>query len=156
MKRIALAPMLVFLLVIGCNSFPRSGGNHRYNNFYFQAAQGNAERVREMLRMGQNPNVPEDTFDQMTALMIASKEGHHKVVQVLLAFRANPNVRSVNGHTALMMAAYNRYPKIVELLLDAGADPHLKSEAGHTALSEIQQSEKEEIIHLLKSKGAVE
>ncbi|TGN06916.1 ankyrin repeat domain-containing protein [Leptospira ilyithenensis] len=155
MKRTALGTLLIFL-VIGCATFPDQGRNYRYNNFYFQVAQGNVERVREILRTGQNPNIPEDTFDQMTPLMIASKEGHHNVVHVLLTYKANPNLKSRNGHTALMMAAYNRYPKVVEYLLDAGADPNLKSEAGHTALSEIQQSEKETIIHLLKSKGAVE
>ncbi len=126
----------------------------RSENLFFQVAIGDLEKVRKLLRAGYNVNQPEDTFDRLTPLMIAAKEGHAEMVELLLSFRANTNAVSHNGHTALMLASYHRYPKVVKILLDAGADPNIKSNAGHTALSEITQSDKEEIIRLLTEKGA--
>ncbi|TGN18951.1 ankyrin repeat domain-containing protein [Leptospira idonii] len=146
--------LLVLALTLGGCVVPPERTTSRSQNLYFQVAIGNSENVRNLLQRGYNPDLPEDTYDRMTPLMVASKEGHDEVVRVLLAFRANPNAKSRNGHTALMMAAYNRYPKVVKLLLDAGADPNIQSDAGHTALSEILLTEKEEIVHLLEEKGA--
>jgi ankyrin repeat protein len=153
MKRKGLTIFPILLLAVHCLSFPTSRED-RYSNFYYQVAINDVDRVRQMIRDGADVNRPEDTFERLTPLMIAAKEGYPEMTHLLLTFSANPNAKTRNGHTALMMAAYNRYPKVVQMLLEAGADPNVKSNAGHTALSEITFSDKEEIILLLTEKGA--
>ncbi|MCZ8156492.1 MAG: ankyrin repeat domain-containing protein [Leptospira sp.] len=154
MKPKFVIPILIALLGLQCVNFPNQRRtDDRYFNFFYQVAIGDTDRVRQMIREGADVNQPEDTFERLTPLMIAAKEGHDAMAYLLLTFNANPNAKTRNGHTALMIAAYNRYPKIVKILLEAGADPNIKSNAGHTALSEVTLSDKEEIILLLTEKG---
>ena len=40
----------------------------------------------------------------MTALMLASKRGHIETVRLLLQYKAQVNIKDINGQTALMFA----------------------------------------------------
>lgn len=151
-QKIFLALTLLLLMTRCAHVEHRS--EDRFQNLYYQVAIGNTERVRQLINLGYDVNVPEDTFERLTPLMIAAKEGHAEIASLLISQRADLDAKTRNGHTALMMAAYNRYPKVVKILLDAGANPNLISNAGHTALSEVLMTEKEEILHLLTEKGA--
>jgi ankyrin repeat protein len=53
----------------------------------------------------------------MTALMVASKEGHENVVKLLLEKGANANLKEHNGATALMMASHKGHDTVVKILL---------------------------------------
>ena len=53
----------------------------------------------------------------VTALILASKNGHHQVVELLLNKHADVNICDNNGYTALMFASLIGYHQIVELLL---------------------------------------
>ncbi|MCW7457885.1 ankyrin repeat domain-containing protein [Leptospira bandrabouensis] len=153
MKRTIYLTLSFLLLTIQCANL-QTRSEDRYQNLYYQVAAGNRERVRQLIKHGYDINSPEDTFERLTPLMIASKEGHTEIVLLLVSMNVDLNGKTRNGHTALMMAAYNRYPRIVKILLDAGANPNLVTNEGHTALSEILLSEKEEIVRLLVEKGA--
>ncbi|EMY62414.1 ankyrin repeat domain-containing protein [Leptospira terpstrae] len=153
MKRTIYLALSFLLLTIQCANL-QTMSEDRFQNLYFQVATGNTERVRQLIKQGYDINTPEDTFEKLTPLMIASKEGHTEIVSLLVSTNVDLNAKTRNGHTALMMAAYNRYPRIVKILLDAGANPNLVTNEGHTALSEILLSEKEEIVRLLIEKGA--
>jgi ankyrin repeat protein len=61
--------------------------------------------------------------DGVTALMLASHNGDRKVVQVLLAKRAEVNARTSNGQTALDFATAGEHAEVTALLLQAGAKP---------------------------------
>ncbi len=50
------------------------------------AANGNHERVRDLLPSGANANIMKD--DMITALMMASRQGHAEVVDTLLTHGA--------------------------------------------------------------------
>ena len=69
-----------------------------------------------------------------TALMLAAKEGHHEVVEVLLRSGADINARNKSGFTALMLASYHGQAHVVSQLLQAGADAHLLDASNRTAL----------------------
>ncbi|MCG6147661.1 ankryin [Leptospira levettii] len=153
MKRTNYLVISILLLTIQCANV-QTRSEDRFYNLYYQVAIGNTERVRQLIVQGYDLNTPEDTFERLTPLMIASKEGHTEIVSLLVSMRVDLDAKTRNGHTALMMAAYNRYPKIVKILLDAGANPNVVTNEGHTALSEILLSEREEIVKLLREKGA--
>ncbi len=57
-----------------------------------------------------------------TALHFACLNGHSKVVEVLLAFHANPSVLSMTNLTPLHCACYNGYRQVVKILIKAGGD----------------------------------
>uniref|UniRef100_A0A1X7SRQ7 Uncharacterized protein n=1 Tax=Amphimedon queenslandica TaxID=400682 RepID=A0A1X7SRQ7_AMPQE len=50
-----------------------------------------------------------------TALMIASKNGYYEVVKLLLEWKADPNIKSLDGKTALSVAKTNE----ISVLIDA-------------------------------------
>ncbi|TGL19234.1 ankyrin repeat domain-containing protein [Leptospira yanagawae] len=153
MKRAVYLAFSFLLLTIQCANI-QTRSEERFHNLYYQVAIGNTERVRQLISLGYDINKPEDTFERLTPLMIACKEGHTEIVLILVAMKVELDAKTRNGHTALMMASFNRYPRIVKLLLDAGANPNLVSNEGHTALSEILFSEREEIVRLLVERGA--
>ena len=52
-----------------------------------------------------------------TALILAARYGHDKVVTLLLAGGADIEDKNGSGDTALILAAYNGHDKVVTLLL---------------------------------------
>jgi ankyrin repeat protein len=59
-----------------------------------------------------------------TPLHLAAKGGHVKIIPMLLAAGANPNVENKRGRTPLSFAAQSGPLESVKLLLDAKADPN--------------------------------
>ncbi len=75
-----------------------------------------------------------------TPLLVASLAGHFKVVDMLLAYGADPNKADTYlGYTPLHVACGSKgnvdKPVIVEMLLSAGADIDKGDKFGVTALS---------------------
>lgn len=80
-----------------------------------------------------------------TALMISSRENHLSIVDYLLEYGANPNIKNDEGDTALMYAVAPknldnrsnfrdiRSWDIARLLLENGANPLIKNNDGQTA-----------------------
>lgn len=69
----------------------------------------------------------QDLLNGSTPLIIASANGHDKVLAPLIYRKANLNVRqkTEKGWTALMIAAYNNHDVVVDKLLHNGADFNL-------------------------------
>lgn len=57
-----------------------------------------------------------------------------KLVHLLLAFDANPNVHQQSGWTPLHAAAHRNHARLVALLRSGGADPSLRNDAGLSAI----------------------
>lgn len=67
-----------------------------------------------------------------TALMAASREGHHHIVKCLLERGADTNLQDVNGWTACMLAAYKGHGAICDTLCSVGkADALLSDKHRH-------------------------
>lgn len=70
------------------------------------------------------------------SLYWASRLGHDKIVDVLLAAGAEPNSQELEGHTALTIAAdYGNLPCLVRLLADDRTDTNMRGRQGRCALS---------------------
>ena len=88
-------------------------------------------------------------------LIIAAKNGHIKIVEIMLQRGADVNVRDKEqGTTPLIAAAQQGHKEIVDILLKSGADVNARDTSGKTALSEATRNEHAEIVKLLKERGA--
>jgi ankyrin repeat protein len=107
---------------------------------------GRVDAVKLLLSSGSFVNAA-DPFQEETALMWASAEGHVEVVKALLAAGADPNLKAhvstiterkdadhpSGGFTALMFAARNGHADVVEALIQGRADPKLTNADGASA-----------------------
>jgi ankyrin repeat protein len=94
-----------------------------------------------------------------TALMLAAKNGHKEVVEVLLATgKAEINAQSKNAQTALVLAAENGYKEVAELLLATGKveTNDARDKNGLTALTRAALLGEKEVVELLLATGKVE
>jgi ankyrin repeat protein len=92
--------------------------------------------IRDLLEIGANPN-PETHagFPPLIAALSCSRPqpgapGRPDVVEIidlLLAFGADPDQRGINDYTALHMAVIEQNVAAVRRLLEAGADPRLRT-----------------------------
>ena len=76
-----------------------------------------------------------DTRDSegRTALLLASMEGHARIVALLLEKGANPNVADAEGKSALRHALHE-HPEVAKALLEGGADANERDGDGNRLL----------------------
>merc|ERR1712151_695013 len=73
------------------------------------------------------------TSSKTTPLQLASAKGHADVVGMLIAAKANPNLKDKHGGNALIRAAGAGRKGVLKLLLDAKANVKVKDAAGDNA-----------------------
>ncbi len=85
-------------------------------------------------------------------LMAATVKGHIKIVNILLKYKADPNITDVKGVTAAHYAVMFRKYSIIEMLVEAKADFSLKDNNGKSALDYAKNYNDEKINKLLNIK----
>jgi ankyrin repeat protein len=100
-------------------------------------------------RTGQICMAMRKNYDWETALMMASKNGHKNIVELLLACGADVNAKTGFGETALFAATLTNQKEIVKLLLAEGADINVKNLEGETALDIACERDFREVAALL-------
>jgi len=91
------------------------------------ARTGNDDAVRRLLRRGADVNAVEPTQNQ-TALMWAAAERHPKILQTLIAAKADLQAHTKLGFTALHFAARFGDVESTKVLLDAGLDVNVRAQ----------------------------
>ncbi|CAG0910546.1 unnamed protein product, partial [Cyprideis torosa] len=81
-----------------------------------------------------------DSFKR-TPLLLASKEGHHSIVELLLANGTDPNITDSSKQTPLHLASERGHHSIVDLLLAHEADVLATDDEGRTPLSYAKTKE---------------
>ncbi len=155
-------PVIRTLVANGCDV----DEHDQYETVLQRAAEsGDARTVRYLIRMGARVNAIAKWND--TALLVAAREGHLKVAQVLLEHGAKIDYYALPapslGGTALMQAAREGQLDMVRLLLDHGARVNFRVECGEedgiidpTALALARLHKHNDIVKLLKRHGARE
>jgi ankyrin repeat protein len=96
-------------------------------------------------------------YDGSTALLMASKNGHFSVCELLLKFGADVSMRTDDGSTVLLLAASSGSEDLVRLLLNyRSVDINEPNEDGFRPLDIAKHYNYGGVIDLLSQNGAVE
>jgi len=105
----------------------RQRGGDDATNLLKASWDGETETVVMLLEKGTDVN--DADIDGMTALMMASENGHKDVVEILLKEEGiNVNLWNNEGETALILASEYGHTEIVKMLLNAGAHVNMVEE----------------------------
>lgn len=144
------------------------------------AKSGDLKAVNDLLTRGIDPNVPDNDGctalfgavfnghtgvvkallaggakpDKSRALLQASICGSLEIVQLLLAYQADPDIADLFGKTALFSAAQFGFLDIVNVLLDKGSNPNKADCNGCTALNLAASYGHAEMVKTLLARGA--
>eukprot|EP01052_Picozoa_sp_SAG31_P002464 SAG31_NODE_87_length_26728_cov_40.161591_15_plen_349_part_00 len=100
---------------------------------HLACAAGRENIVRFLLATAHsNPNA-KSTIGS-SPIHVGARNGHHRVVKLLLDVGVNPDARGANNSTPLMFACQKGHVDVVRLLLECGADPNLQDDAGRTVV----------------------
>lgn len=113
------------------------------------------EMIQDLLKAGADPNTLPQDEDTYPVLIDAAITGSLEIVNLLLAHKADPNIRSTAGWTPLMVAAEHGNIKLIELLLKNGADIHAVNKHGGTALATAVAHGNSQTVQLLLDNGAL-
>jgi ankyrin repeat protein len=105
--------------------------------FIREAENGHALSVEDFLRMYPDYVDARNELGE-TALMLASKSGHVRIVQNLLDHAANINILNSSGQSALFYAVLFCKPEIADMLLRAGGQPGQADTSGVSPAAYLQ------------------
>ena len=77
------------------------------------ASKNGHTAVTTLINSNAHVNIQEE--DGLTALMVASQNGHSETVTTLINYNAHVNVQSKNGWTAVMAASQNGHSETVAI-----------------------------------------
>jgi hypothetical protein len=117
-------------------------------NFAQRVATGDEISVGNFLRIGYSPDTA--NAQGVPIVCVATRNGHKKIVELLLERGADVNVLSLDrGNSPLMEAAVRGDDLSVRRFLEAGANPNLVSKSGQTALMLAIGEGHKEIVRVL-------
>lgn len=119
------------------------------NALMLAALKGQDEIVGLMLE-----RKPEINHGGWNPLQYASYEGHVSVITMLLASKADINMKAPNGHTPLMLAAKRGHIEAVRALVGSNADTNITTSDEGTALDMARKAGHTEIVAFLEKAGA--
>ncbi len=121
------------------------------DNIFEAIRDNNLIRVINIVFKGIDINTEDETQEDMTPLMVASRDGHYEIVEYLLANNADVNFPSTYGLTALRYACQYRHLSIVKLLIAHDADPNIIDSCCFSPLSIAFDNEDKDIVKELLS-----
>jgi len=95
---------------------------------------GHFDAAEYLIQAGASINAQSRNGLKAAPLQSAVAGGHAKIVKMLIARAADPNVREQGGYTPLHAAAQNGAEEIIRILIFGGADLTIKSNDGKTPL----------------------
>jgi len=116
------------------------------------ARQGDAAMLQRLLEKGLPPNLRNHNGD--TLLMLACYHGHLEAAEVLLSFKADPQIANDKNQLPMAGAAFKGNLPMVRLLVEKGAQVDGASADGRTALMMAAMFNRTAIMDYLLAQGA--
>lgn len=117
------------------------------------ARQGELEKAKALLKDEPGLIFSNDNTGR-TPLSWAASNGHTGMVELLLAYKAEVNVKTTEGYTPLYWAAASGHKEVVELLLAHHADVNTKDKNGWTPLHMAAMFGRRAVVESLLANGA--
>ena len=146
----------VALLAMCCVALLSVSASAQSNHFKLIRAveRNNYDDALKYLKEGITPNTRTRT-EGIPALVIAAREGHSRMLTLLLEWDANPDIQDrERGETALMVRTGAGDVDDVRTLLDGGATPNVGDKSRETALTRAVRLRYHRIATLLMEAGA--
>lgn len=116
------------------------------------AKKPNTRAVLVLLSHQADPNAKRvDKYGGYAPIHPACYYGDTVVVEALLVYGADANLRDCSSQTSLHIAAIRNHEEVIRLLLSAGADTHALNREGKTALQLAIENGATEVETLLRS-----
>ena len=112
------------------------------------AGEGKAPEVERLLKLPLRPDCSQ-AEDGVTALILASENGHQEVARLLCEAGADKDKARQGGATALIWASIIGHLELARLLCEAGADKDKARQDGVTALVAASEGGHLEVARLL-------
>jgi ankyrin repeat protein len=112
------------------------------------------EAVRDLIAKGEDPNVKEESYGNITPLFTAVENGYTEIAETLLSFGARVNAKDDRKQTPLMRLDEDATPELVRLLIKHGAKINSTDAEGNTVLILAAGSVKAEVLQILLDHGA--
>ncbi|MGL5725366.1 ankyrin repeat domain-containing protein [Cetobacterium sp.] len=133
---------------------PKIYNTKNHNEFVEAILKNNCHKIKKFIQNGFDPNYRIEKLKSSTALILLSIEENEEIIELLLKYGANPNIKADDGSTPLIVASANGNLETAKLLLEYGANPNIKADDGTTALIIGAEYQQIEIIKLLLKYGA--
>lgn len=153
-------PRLIATVLRDSPEIDVKGGEHEYP-LLAAAWRGNLEAVQALLQGAEShPAQKVKTRTEvrgrygLTALLLAVKEGHIDLVELLCEMGADTEARANDGRTALMYTTEGPGSVLLRVLLENGANIDAKDNQGWTALMHAVSSRMVENVEELLNRGA--
>lgn len=108
-----------------------------FSAVHVAADSGQVECLKILHARGADLNERAGSFQELTPLYIAAREGHLEVAEFLLKCGVDLEARCGEGKTALLMAAHYERVALIDLLLKKGADVGAIDNEGYNALHHV-------------------
>ncbi len=117
----------------------------------YAALNGNVSVAEFLLQKGVSPN---GTRIENRPLLLAAKEGHLRIVTMLVEHGAKVNANDPSAWNAIMFAASAGHKSVVSYLIEHGADVNWSDSWGTTPLHQAVEYRQKPVVELLLARGA--
>jgi ankyrin repeat protein len=119
------------------------------SGLHLAVSTDNLEEVKNIITRGENVNLKDENYSNITPLFLAVENGNAEITETLLNFGAKINARDDNKQTPLMRLDEDASLELVNLLIKHGAKINLVDSAGNNALILASRSVKAEVLQIL-------
>ena len=119
-------------------------------SLFWAVENGSHGMVRILISGGVWDSTPKDGGIWVRALGCAARNGHAKVVRLLLGVGVAVNTLDRSGDTALLDASRHGHVDVVNALLQAGADAEIANRRGEAPLGVAREGGHDSVVELLQ------
>lgn len=107
---------------------------------YQAVTNGDLNKVKKFLKQNINPNIVINGYSLLMIAILNNMQNNLPLVELLLSYNADPNIKSLNKYTPLYVAIwFGKYDLLLTLLehganLDKNYEDHLGAKLLHTAV----------------------